>query len=410
MLKEYGGIIMKKLTALCCAMVVLTSGVAAFGGCGKAKEEAKNAGTVMNVSLNPEVEFVLDADNKVVSVNALNEEGNLIISSATFTGKTADEAVELFVQISDETGFLFEGEIKAGENQLSVSISGDKEKAKALYNSVAEKANAYFAEADISAKIEQGKAITEEQLQALVAECAPYIDEAKVEALSYMELVETIAESRKETAEMYSQEVKNAYYEAKAFAMQQAEYETIKSHLNAMQQLASDAAFGIYTGLVETIETTRLTMLVNEDSPYQIALKAFQEAKIEYLNYREYIASLEQNEITTEISAMLANYQMVLDNTETALINAGKKANEALDTAKAQAATAYDKVITAIGDYAAMADEYAAEISTSATEAQTKFFTQFETDYKASIAGAKQSWADMKAALEADVNNTESAE
>jgi hypothetical protein len=383
---------------------MLTSGIAAFGGCGK-KESTKNAGTVMNVSLNPEVEFILDAENKVISVNALNEEGNLIISSTTFMGKSADEAVELFMQVSDEMGFLFEGEIQAGENQLSVSFSGDTDKAKALYADVAAKANAYFKEADITGKIEQGKAITEEKLEEIVAECAPYIDQAKVEALSYMELVETIAESRKETAEMYSQEVKNAYYEAKAFAMQQAEYETIKLHLNALQQIAVDTAYAIYAGFVETIETTRLTMLVNADSIYQMALKSFQEAKVEYLNYREYIASLEQDEITTQISEQLAVFQTSLDSAEVALVNAGKSANAALDSIKVQATTAYDAVMKAIGDYAALANEHAAEISTNVTATKAKFFTDFETNYKASIDSAKQSWADMKADLQADVNS-----
>ncbi len=394
---------MKKTTAFCCAMLMLAMSVSGFSGCTD-KEQMKNAGTVMNVSLNPEVEFVLDKDNKVVSVNALNEEGNLIISAAAFTGKNADEAVELFIQISDETGFLFEGGIQADENQLSVSISGDKEKAKEIYHSVAQKANAYFENADIEGKIEQGAAITKSELQKLVSECSPYMDMAKVKALSYMELVETIADSRKETAEMYSQEVKNAYYEAKAFAIQQAEYETIKSHLNVLQQLACDTAFDIYSGLAETIETTRFTMLVNEDSPYQIALRAFQKAKVEYLNYREYISSLEQNEITTEISALLASYQTSLDNAETALINAGKTANEALSSFKTQAKSAYDAVITAIGDYTKLADKHANEISTKVTEMQGKFFHEFETTYQVSIEGAKQSWMDMKTALQNDVD------
>lgn len=397
---------MKKLTALFCTTIMLAIGTAIFGGCG-GKDESKNAGTVMNVSLNPEVEFVLDANNKVISVNALNEEGNLIISSATFTGKSADEAVELFIQISDETGFLFEGEIATDENQISVSISGNKEKAKEIYNAVATKANAYLEEADIQGKIEQGKAITEAQLEALVAECAPYIDEAKVKELSYMELVETIAESRKETAEFYSQEVKNAYYEAKAFAMKQAELETIKSHLDILSQTACDVAFGVYTAEIDTIETTRMTMLVNESSPYQVALKAFQQAKVEYLNYRDYVASLEENEITTQISTMLAQYEKTLETAETALVNAGKSANEALDMAKAQVTTAYDALITVIGDYTKLANEHADEISTKVMEAKAQFFTDFEANYKASIDGAKQSWADMKAQLQADAGLAE---
>ena len=103
----------KKVLALALSVSAMMSAFA-FVGCGDSEAEGKK---VMNLSLNPEVEFVLDANDQVVSVNALNEEGNLIISSATFTGKSADEAVELFVKVSDETGFLFEGELQAGENE-----------------------------------------------------------------------------------------------------------------------------------------------------------------------------------------------------------------------------------------------------------------------------------------------------
>lgn len=380
-----------------CAAAMLSTGVATFSGCGNG-----DAGSVMNVSLNPEVEFVLDKNNVVVGVNALNEEGNLIISSATFTGKSADEAVELFVKVSDETGFLFEGELRAGENEINVSISGSKSQAKKLYQSVADKVNAYLETVDINAKIEQGKAITKEQLQTLVAECAPYIDAAKVKALSYMELVEEIAQSRQETAEIYSQEVKNAYYEAKAFAMQQAEVEAIKEHLNIAAKTACNIAFGVYEGVVNTIESTRLTMLVNENSPYQIALRAFQKAKVEYLKYRNYVASLEQNEVTATISTKLADFQTALDNAETALVNAGQTANETLDEIKAQATTAYQAVIDAIGNYSKLINDNADEVSAKVAAAKNKFFTDFETGYQANINGAKQAWADMKAQLQAE--------
>ena len=45
---------------------------------------------VMNMSINPSVEFVLDEEDKVITANALNEEGNLIIGAEDFVGKTAE--------------------------------------------------------------------------------------------------------------------------------------------------------------------------------------------------------------------------------------------------------------------------------------------------------------------------------
>ncbi len=399
---------MKKLTAICCAMILLGSCMTAFGGCGNVggnpktePENMKEAGAVMNVSLNPEVEFVLDKENNVVSVNALNEEGNVIVSNATFTGKSAEEAVELFVQVADETGFLFEGKIAVGENQLSISISGDEEKAQEIYADVKEKVTAYFTEMDIQGQIEMAEMLTREELQKVVTECAPYIDAAEAKALSYKEMIETIAAARKETAEIYSQELKNAYYEAKAFAVQQAEYEVLKTHMNDIQKAICDAAFANYQKAVEDIEAIRLENLVDEDSSYQKALKDFQDAKATYLNYREYISTLAENEITSLISTTLASYETALTATETALLTAGQMANATLDMSKATAKSLYDVVINAIGSYSTMMEEYATEVSASVTAATNACIAQFETEYQASIADAQQSWEDMLAKIQA---------
>ena len=85
---------------------------------------------------------------------------------------------------------------------------------------VIKQVSSYFETVDIDATVKQVEAITEEQLKVLVEECAPYLDTAEMQ---YAELVETIIESRNETATFFSQEIKDAYYEAKECAMQQAE-------------------------------------------------------------------------------------------------------------------------------------------------------------------------------------------
>ncbi len=395
---------MKKLAILCAAILAAT-GVSAFVSCGGAEAKEQK---VMNLSLNPEVEFVLDENDKVVSVNALNEEGNLIVSAEVFTGKTAEEAAKLFVEVSKETGFLVSGKVKTGENELEISLSGDTKAAEALYNDVKAEVESYLTAENITATIEQAAAISEEQLEKLVAECAPYLDAAKIQTMEYKELVKTLAESRKETAEFYSQELKNAYYEAKAFAMEQAELQAVKAQegITGIAAIAFDTAYGLYTTAVDTIESTRMTMLVNEDSPYQVALKAFREAKADYLNYRNYVASLEETEITTAISEQLAGYETIVNNTETMLLQAGETANLALDGVKTQVKTAYDSVVLAIEEYSAKVSQYASQIATKQQEAQTAFFTSFETDYAAAITAAKNNWTSMKTELE----NGENAE
>jgi hypothetical protein len=92
---------MKKIKVVTSVLCAALLGFSAFSltSCGNGGGGA-DATTVMNVSLNPEVEFVLDANNKVVSVNALNEDGNLVISASAFEnieGKTAEEAAKLVI-------------------------------------------------------------------------------------------------------------------------------------------------------------------------------------------------------------------------------------------------------------------------------------------------------------------------
>ena len=205
----------KKFMALTGAVLMLTMSVGAFSSCKFfRKDTVEKQKTVMNVCLNPEVEFLLDGDNKVISVNAINEEGNLIISSEAFSdieGKTAEEAAKLFVEVSKDTGYLVQTEVQVGENELKISISGDLELAKTLYNSVETQVKSYLETVDIQATIEQQEALTEEYLKSLIEECAPYVETAEMQ---YADLIDTLIESRKETSEFYSQQLKEVYYEA----------------------------------------------------------------------------------------------------------------------------------------------------------------------------------------------------
>lgn len=392
---------MKKITKITSALLALGMGLTALAGCdfigGNANNEQQK---IMNISLNPQVEFVLDEDDKVITVNALNEEGNLIISAKAFEnveGKSAEEAAKLFVEVSAETGYLVSGTLSAGDNQLSISLSGDTEAAKELYDDVKAKMNEYLDSVDVTAKINQAAAITEAKVKELLAECAPYLETAE---MKYDELVKELAKQRKETAEFYSQELKNAYYEAKEFAMEQAELETLKSKLDSITQIAFDLTTKVYTTLVDGIEKTRMTLLVNEDSLYQKALAAFREVKAEYLKARNEFSigdTTVEVEITeTELAAIKAR----VDQAETALLNAGVKANETLDQAKAQIKTAYGEVIAWLEEKSVTASAYLDEISVKQKEKQEAFFTEFETNYAAAKQAAENNWKNMQEALE----------
>lgn len=392
---------MKKVTVLLSMALAAAMSMAGFAGCNQkaAEKEENKQKTVMNVSLNPEVEFLLDVDGKVISVNALNEEGNLVISAEAFEnveGKTAEEAAQLFLQVTKDTGYLVEGNASVGDNTIDIAISGDTSAATELFNDVKAKMDEYLTAENVTASIEQAAAITEAQLKALVAECAPYVETAQME---YEQLLNTLETSRKETAEFYSQELKKAYYEAKAFAMKQAELETLRSHLGALQQLIFDGLNSAYTNAVTIIENTRMSMLVNENSIYQTALKAFREAKVEYLNYRKEVA-LGDAEISVEVTANLENLQKLVEDAETALLKAGEEANAALDQLKATVTENYNLVIAELEKHSVKANQHLEEISAKQQEKQAAFFAEFEQAYASVIQSSEKNWTDMESQLE----------
>ncbi|MBQ8428288.1 MAG: hypothetical protein IJX18_03440 [Clostridia bacterium] len=394
----------KKLTVgAVCALALVTSSLS-FVACGGENEESK----IMSVGLNPQVEFVLDGKDKVVSVNALNEEGNLIISAEAFAGvegKSAEEAAKLFVQVSKESGFLVSGSMGDG-NELSIAISG--ETAQNLYQSVKADVEAYCSELNIETTIGQLQQVAKEDLEDLVAQCAPYLTQAEVQAMDYATLMQEIAASREETEGLFSQELKNAYYEAKAFAVQQAEVEVLKSKVDTVTQYIINGLNNVYTEAIDTVEEVRTDMLLAEDSIYQTALAAFREAKTEYLNYRNYVAGLEQTEVTTQITQMLENYQSVVDSTENALLTAYETASDALDSAKTALQTAYDMIMDKIEDASVSASNYIDEIDAAKTQALEDLDTAFETEYSAIKTRVETDWNEMRNALSAGYTPAES--
>ena len=124
---------MKKVVTFLLALVFIIPCAVCLSACGKDEDPALEA-KIMTVSLNPKLEFVLDTSEKVVSVNALNDDGNHIISivtdaKLTFENMTAENAVELFLDVTKDNGYLITG----NEEEITIAISGDADK---LLNSV----------------------------------------------------------------------------------------------------------------------------------------------------------------------------------------------------------------------------------------------------------------------------------
>lgn len=387
---------MKKFVSFMLAAVLCCS-VFSFAACSDTKNETRDT-AVMTVSLNPEVEFVLNSDDVVVAVNALNEEGNLILSADVFVGKDKETAVKTFVQVSKETGFLVTGNVKAGENEINVSISGKD--AQARYDEVKAKLDEYFDEEKITATVAQAKEDVNAFIDAQVAKVAPYLEAAEIKAMDYAEKIKVIMDSAEETAEMYSEEVKNAYYRAKADAYEIAKFEYVAAHLDSVTANALKLTTKIYETACGAYENAYNSIFVSEKSAYQVSLAAFRIAKTNYLNYRNYVASLEQDKVTEAVTAALDAYGKALERAQADMTAAYNAAAEGMKDFRASMDNAYANVIDYIQKHDENAKQHIADASASATAAIDKYSAKFEKDYSDTMAAAKKAWNDMKEKLE----------
>ena len=123
----------KKITLFACMVAICITSVISLVGCAKKPDPESQ---VMNIAVNPSIEFVLDNNDKVVSVSATNEDGAYILSKFTeFTGMNAQDAALKFLELSEQYGFIVEGSINNEKITISVSGEGDED----LYNKVKNK-------------------------------------------------------------------------------------------------------------------------------------------------------------------------------------------------------------------------------------------------------------------------------
>ena len=116
--------------------------------------------SVMECSVNPDCQIVLNSQNRVLSVNYLNDDAEMMFSSVDFTNKTADEAAKMFVDIATKSGHVSTVvgvpgnlDINGTGAEVTITISAKSgANMENLQKKVTEKVNQYFADNGILAK------------------------------------------------------------------------------------------------------------------------------------------------------------------------------------------------------------------------------------------------------------------
>ena len=257
----------------------------------------------MNVSINPEVSFVVDSKNKVVSVMYENDDASTVYANVNFVGLKADAAVELMIENAVITGhFDFNGE------DISLSVNGNTEAdITKLENLVKDKINKVCDSLGVEIEINIEELTEAARKQALVVKAkvlAPEKSDSELNEMSTQELINLIKEKQNQFKGLVYGQIEEIKQQ---FSV--VENQILQIVKNLRDQIAN------YEATIQENEA----LLNNENVPELVKE-----------TYREVIKQAKANikEVVKQIDTKLATYEQ----DKQAAINAAKDSYAALKT------------------------------------------------------------------------------
>lgn len=366
--------------------------------------------TRMTVDINPSVEFMVDDQNKVVSVTALNDDGSILIAGEAFVGKTPEEATRMVVSLATDAGYLVKGEIhveNTDESQkVEISVSGNSDYAKELAKNVKSDVEKYLKDNKITATVESVKAKTLDEMRKVVIEDGLFTED-EVKDMTEEQLYKALAAGRIETAQLLTAEMREAYYRAKdykiSFVEKQATADIISGMGATYKVLMSgySTALAAYSTSIDTLDELRYSLLVDPESAYQKALASLRDAKEDLLKEKKLVFSVKDGDKTyAEISASFKLSEETYNKALKAVEDAGAAANKAMETAIAALREieaqlkALEEKLRENEDISAKLTAEAQNLEDTLNKAKDNFFAEFEAAHKSDIEKAE---ADLEA-------------
>lgn len=366
--------------------------------------------TRMTVDINPSVEFMVDDQNKVVSVTALNDDGSILIAGEAFVGKTPEEATRMVVSLATDAGYLVKGEIhveNTDESQkVEISVSGNSDYAKELAKNVKSDVEKYLKDNKITATVESVKAKTLDEMRKVVIEDGLFTED-EVKDMTEEQLYKALAAGRIETAQLLTAEMREAYYRAKdykiSFVEKQATADIISGMGATYKVLMSgySTALAAYSTSIDKLDALRYSLLVDPESAYQKALASLRDAKEDLLKEKKLIFSVKDGDKTyVEISASFKLSEETYNKALKAVEDAGTAANKAMETAIAALREveaqlkALEEKLRENEDISAKLTAEAQKLEDTLNKAKDNFFAEFEAAHKSDIEKAE---ADLEA-------------
>lgn len=366
--------------------------------------------TRMTVDINPSVEFMVDDQNKVVSVTALNDDGSILIAGEAFVGKTPEEATRMVVSLATDAGYLVKGEIhveNTDESQkVEISVSGNSDYAKELAKNVKSDVEKYLKDNKITATVKSVKAKTLDEMRKVVIEDGLFTED-EVKNMTEEQLYKALAAGRIETAQLLTAEMREAYYRAKDYKISFVEKQATADIISGMEEANKavmtlySTALDTYSKSIEALDELRYSLLVDPESTYQKALASLRDAKEDLLKEKKLVFSVKDGDKTyAEISASFKLSEEVYNKALKAVEDAGTAANKAMETAIAALREieaqlkALEEKLRENEDISAKLTAEAQNLEDTLNKAKDNFFAEFEAAHKSDIEKAE---ADLEA-------------
>ena len=357
----------KKLLSFLIAICMIIPCAFMLVACNKGNKTAK----VMTLELNPEIEFVLDKDDKVVTVNALNEDGYAIITAGVdFSNLSAEDAAELFIKTAKEQGFVIEG----SQEEITISISG--ETVNSLFNSVKNSMNDYLQSVNITTISFDKEVINKDDLVDAVEECFAEYSESSLKEMSEEELIAMLETSRQETKTFVNEDLKELYYSLREQTILTAKLEAATLGIETPLLIALKDSIDDYKN--EFINT-----YLNPESEYALELKNYVEAKKALLDDK--LQNLDLSQAQEALNSAVTALENIADSVKGIV-------DETLNSVKGLISEVETAITNALQSIPAIADSINTKVNQALETLKTNFTTGELTQYNVSY------WTEQPAA------------
>ena len=269
--------LIKLCTSFACLVLVIICSILIFSNdnVNTLKYEA-----IIQIDVNPSVEFVVDDSDKVLSVKGLNDDGKLILTDEEFENLSLKDAVSKLLNLEEKTNFLSETN-KNVALTLTIENKGVEEVLTNKLNQIL-KSTQNNLSTNIEIKFNTSKSI--EDLKDYVNS----IEIIKnVQDLQYSELIGIVRKYHEDVRTLDSIALENLYLKSKTEYFEELKENKIKELVNDLDdsyKTQVDRYNKLYLLVKETynnLQATYESLYVDNNSPYKMALKDLEEVKDE---------------------------------------------------------------------------------------------------------------------------------